>query len=124
MLKNDGLMPATYYYPAYRNLRSIDSFFVLDDVLYLLQITISNDHDIIHQGLKVLMKMCNFSDKKSFLVFVVPEAKYHSMKEQKLTQAKSGEPSRSRNFRPLQRVAMFDDPLMRQFERADLKKDE
>jgi len=75
----DALDPDTYYRPTSRVVASVDALFVHDDVLYLLQMTISSQHEEKRKGLdeaiRAVSRRCGRLGNiwiPTVLVFVVP----------------------------------------------------
>lgn len=72
------LQEAVYYQPSIRNLAAVDSFILIDRVLYLFQFTVSPTHDVNCRGLNKVLSL--IADEQSsaqplttVFVFVVPE---------------------------------------------------
>jgi hypothetical protein len=67
------VQPNRLYVPRARNQRALDSFFLLDENLYIFQMTISNTHDIKRQIETFFTGQPNIPPKTSWrFVFITP----------------------------------------------------
>ena len=71
----------TYYRPKALNYPSIDSLIIVDDALYLIQITVASHHGVLMNEVERIVSKAGCA--RNFLLFVTKEAQAASFKEQR-----------------------------------------